>query len=40
MTMAIKAHAWKITMEKNAPECVYRIQVDGIKGTKEEARVD
>jgi len=38
--MAIKGQAWKTTVEKNASECVYRIQVTGIKGVREEARVD
>lgn len=37
--MAIKGRAWKITREKNAPECIYRLQVTGIKGAREENRV-
>ena len=35
----IKASVWKMTLEKNATECLYRVQVVGIKGTREENRV-
>lgn len=37
--MSISAEVWKMTHEKNSPECVYRLQVKGIKGAREEKRV-
>ena len=38
--MVIRGQAWKVTHEKNAPECIYRLQVSGIKGVREEARIE
>lgn len=38
--MAIKGRAWKTTAEKNSPNCFYRMQIDGIKGVREESRVE
>lgn len=38
--MAIQGQAWKVTQEKNSPECIYRMQVNGIKGVREENRVE
>lgn len=38
--MTVEAQTWKLTHEKNATECKYRMQVNGIKGAKERTRVE
>jgi len=37
--MAIEGRAWKTTTEKNADDCFYRIQVNGILGIRQETQV-